>query len=99
FRRRCRGLVSGDVVHHAAADAVAEYSRHGDRDHTNSPDCSHHSGCEPIVVAGRRRSIAVTQMITAHAIQEGLVREEFFLEYLPTVSLNDGRCVGAEALA
>ena len=39
------------------------------------------------------------QMITADAIREGLSRGEFFLEYLPTVSLVDGRCLGAEALA
>ena len=38
-------------------------------------------------------------MISADAISDGLVRGEFFLEYLPTVSLADGRCVGAEALA
>ena len=37
-------------------------------------------------------------MISADAIREGLVTGEFFLEYLPTVSLADGRCVGAEAL-
>lgn len=39
------------------------------------------------------------QMISADAIRDGLVHGEFFLEYLPTVSLADGRCVGAEALA
>jgi EAL domain-containing protein (putative c-di-GMP-specific phosphodiesterase class I) len=33
------------------------------------------------------------------AIDDGLTRGEFFLEYLPTISLGDGRCVGAEALA
>jgi Predicted signal transduction protein containing sensor and EAL domains len=38
-------------------------------------------------------------MITADAISDGLARGEFFLEYLPTVSLADGRCMGAEALA
>jgi sensor c-di-GMP phosphodiesterase-like protein len=38
-------------------------------------------------------------MISADAIRDGLVQGEFFLEYLPTVSLTDGRCVGAEALA
>jgi len=37
-------------------------------------------------------------MISADAIRDGLVQGEFFLEYLPTVSLADGRCVGAEAL-
>src|SRR6187549_2347569 len=37
-------------------------------------------------------------MITTDAISDGLVQGEFFLEYLPTVSLADGRCVGAEAL-
>ena len=38
-------------------------------------------------------------MTSTDAIHEGLVQGEFFLEYLPTVSLADGRCVGAEALA
>jgi sensor c-di-GMP phosphodiesterase-like protein len=38
-------------------------------------------------------------MITRECIADGLARGEFFLEYLPTVSLVDGRCVGAEALA
>ena len=38
-------------------------------------------------------------MISADAIHDGLVQGEFFLEYLPTVSLADGRCTGAEALA
>ena len=38
-------------------------------------------------------------MISVDAISDGLVQGEFFLEYLPTVSLADGRCVGAEALA
>ncbi len=38
-------------------------------------------------------------MISADAIRDGLVQGEFFLEYLPTVSLAEGRCVGAEALA
>src|SRR6185503_15225206 len=37
-------------------------------------------------------------MIDQEAIREGLIRDEFFLEYLPTISLADGRCVGAEAL-
>ena len=37
-------------------------------------------------------------VITLDAIQAGLTRGEFFLEYLPTVSLVDNRCVGAEAL-
>jgi sensor c-di-GMP phosphodiesterase-like protein len=37
-------------------------------------------------------------MISHNAILEGLAQGEFFLEYLPTVSLADGRCVGAEAL-
>jgi sensor c-di-GMP phosphodiesterase-like protein len=38
-------------------------------------------------------------MITMEAIHAGLTQGEFFLEYLPTVRLADGRCVGAEALA
>src|SRR4051812_23387870 len=37
-------------------------------------------------------------MITLDSMRTGLTRGEFFLEYLPTVSLDDGRCVGAEAL-
>jgi sensor c-di-GMP phosphodiesterase-like protein len=37
-------------------------------------------------------------MINVDTIRAGLARGEFFLEYLPTVSLTDGRCLGAEAL-
>jgi sensor c-di-GMP phosphodiesterase-like protein len=37
--------------------------------------------------------------MTADDIRVGLNRGEFFLEYMPTVSLTNGRCVGAEALA
>jgi sensor c-di-GMP phosphodiesterase-like protein len=37
-------------------------------------------------------------MISIDAIRDGLAQGEFFLEYLPTVSLVDGRCTGAEAL-
>ena len=37
-------------------------------------------------------------MINFEAIRAGLERGEFFLEYLPTISLADGRCTGAEAL-
>src|SRR5688572_7090464 len=38
-------------------------------------------------------------MISLDALRDGLARGEFFLEYLPTVFLADGRCAGAEALA
>jgi sensor c-di-GMP phosphodiesterase-like protein len=37
-------------------------------------------------------------MITLDALRTGLAQEEFFLEYLPIVSLVDGSCTGAEAL-
>jgi sensor c-di-GMP phosphodiesterase-like protein len=37
-------------------------------------------------------------MIDAAEIRNGLKRGEFFLEYLPTISLVDGRWIGAEAL-
>ena len=37
-------------------------------------------------------------MISFEEIQTGLERGELFLEYLPTVALATGRCVGAEAL-
>jgi EAL domain-containing protein (putative c-di-GMP-specific phosphodiesterase class I) len=37
-------------------------------------------------------------MIRFDAIRDGLAQGEFFLEYLPIVSLADGRCAGAEAL-
>jgi EAL domain-containing protein (putative c-di-GMP-specific phosphodiesterase class I) len=33
------------------------------------------------------------------AIEEGLRNGEFFLEYLPTVELRSGRCIGGEALS
>jgi sensor c-di-GMP phosphodiesterase-like protein len=41
----------------------------------------------------------MTHGINLDDIRAGLAAEEFFLEYMPTVSLADGRCVGAEALA
>jgi sensor c-di-GMP phosphodiesterase-like protein len=37
-------------------------------------------------------------MVDLAAIREGLAQGEFFLEYMPIVSLPDGRCLGAEAL-
>jgi sensor c-di-GMP phosphodiesterase-like protein len=37
-------------------------------------------------------------MITTDCIRNGLEKSEFFLEYLPTLSLANGRCTGAEAL-
>jgi len=37
-------------------------------------------------------------MITPDTMRAGLDRGEFFLEYLPTVSLTDRRCTGGEAL-
>jgi len=36
--------------------------------------------------------------IDLEAIEQGLKAGEFFLEYIPTISFDDGRCVGAEAL-
>jgi EAL domain-containing protein (putative c-di-GMP-specific phosphodiesterase class I) len=38
------------------------------------------------------------QVIDVDAVRAGLSQGEFFLEYLPTIALGDGRCVGAEAL-
>ena len=37
-------------------------------------------------------------MIDTKTIRDGLERGEFFLQYLPTISLASGKCVGAEAL-
>lgn len=37
-------------------------------------------------------------MINSDELLDALSRREFFLEYLPTISLRDGRCIGAEAL-
>src|SRR3954468_18783621 len=37
-------------------------------------------------------------MIDLATIRDALARGEFFLEYLPAVSLAGGRCTGAEAL-
>ena len=36
--------------------------------------------------------------ISLESIRAGLVRGEFFLEYLPIISLKNGRCVGGESL-
>jgi sensor c-di-GMP phosphodiesterase-like protein len=38
------------------------------------------------------------RMVDSGDVRGGLAQGEFFLEYLPTISLSDGRCVGAEAL-
>jgi len=38
-------------------------------------------------------------MLDIGAIEDGFRRREFYLEYMPTVSLTTGACVGAEALA
>jgi sensor c-di-GMP phosphodiesterase-like protein len=37
-------------------------------------------------------------MVDLAAIRNGLAQGQFFLEYLPTISLTDGQCLGAEAL-
>ena len=37
-------------------------------------------------------------MINLESIKAGLEAGELFLEYLPTISLDDRRCIGAEAL-
>lgn len=37
-------------------------------------------------------------MIDFDTIRAGLAQGEFFLEYLPTISLSTGKCIGAEAL-
>jgi sensor c-di-GMP phosphodiesterase-like protein len=52
-----------------------------------------------VSVGRARQPGGMGQMISADAIRDGLVQGEFFLEYLPTISLADGRCVGAEALS
>lgn len=38
------------------------------------------------------------QVISAESIRKALYNNEFFLEYLPIMSLEDNRCVGCEAL-
>jgi sensor c-di-GMP phosphodiesterase-like protein len=38
------------------------------------------------------------KMIKPDMLREALAADEFFLEYLPTIDLADGRCAGAEAL-
>ena len=40
-----------------------------------------------------------TRMTDLEAIRAGLNRGEFFVEYIPTIDLDSGRCVGAEALS
>lgn len=37
-------------------------------------------------------------MITVDTVREGIEQREMFLEYMPTVRLRDGVCLGAEAL-
>jgi sensor c-di-GMP phosphodiesterase-like protein len=37
-------------------------------------------------------------MFSLEEIREGFYKQEFFLEYMPTIRLADNRCVGAEAL-
>ena len=37
-------------------------------------------------------------MKTIEQIRAGLTNDEFYLEYMPTISLDDNRCIGAEAL-
>jgi sensor c-di-GMP phosphodiesterase-like protein len=48
--------------------------------------------------ANRKLLEGEEQMIDLVSMRRGLVSGEFFLEYLPTVALADGRCMGAEAL-
>jgi sensor c-di-GMP phosphodiesterase-like protein len=40
----------------------------------------------------------IENVIDLDSLHEGLINQEFFLEYLPIISLSDGRCIGAEAL-
>jgi len=40
----------------------------------------------------------LTRMTDLTEVRHGLAHGEFFLEYLPTISLTDGQCIGAEAL-
>jgi FixJ family two-component response regulator/EAL domain-containing protein (putative c-di-GMP-specific phosphodiesterase class I) len=47
---------------------------------------------------GRILCLEFLRMIDHDAIEEGFARNEFFLEYMPIVSLDDGHCIGAEAL-
>jgi EAL domain-containing protein (putative c-di-GMP-specific phosphodiesterase class I) len=49
-------------------------------------------------VAGFGARAGVEMTLDLAAIEQGLAQGEFFLEYLPTIALDDGRCVGAEAL-
>jgi sensor c-di-GMP phosphodiesterase-like protein len=37
-------------------------------------------------------------MIDTAALRNALVQGEFYLEYLPTIALADGRCIGGEEL-
>lgn len=60
--------------------------------------------CSQLLASGRRSGWNPRQPLTGRfmnnleTIKAGLEAGEFFLEYLPTVSLADGRCIGAEAL-
>ena len=52
----------------------------------------------PVNPAAGIRAVAVPS-VRPEDVRDGLLNGEFFLEYLPTVRLDDGRCVGVEALA
>ena len=47
---------------------------------------------------GRTFWAGAAMTIDLAEIRNGLAQNEFFLEYLPTISLADGHCIGAEAL-
>jgi sensor c-di-GMP phosphodiesterase-like protein len=49
--------------------------------------------------AGYGQGWRETRMTDLEAIRAGLNRGEFFVEYIPTIDLDSGRCVGAEALS
>lgn len=59
-----------------------------------------HGALEAVGATRRRQGITsgILTMIDVAEIRAGLHGGEFFLEYLPTYSLRDGRCIGAEAL-
>ncbi len=63
---------------------------------SRSGKCCHWAASDPAIPS--TAATKGTTVIDLNAIHEGLNHGEFFIEYLPTVCLDDQHCLGAEAL-